>query len=76
MRWIRKSTALELVSGGADGQVIVWSLNNDLYKPAVLEGHTDTVNIVDALYINDLTIVLSASMDSTVKLWIRKCNDH
>lgn len=75
VRWIRgRNLETELVSGSADGKAIVWSLKGDTYVPFVLAGHEDNVNFVDALYKNDLTVVVTASMDSTIKIWTSRIN--
>lgn len=58
------------MSGSSDGNVVVWNLR-DAVKPIVLTGHNGNVNIVDGLYDRTLTIIVSASVDSTVKIWNR-----
>lgn len=73
MRWIKgKGPETELVSGSSDGLAIVWSLQNEKYVPHVLKGHENDVTYVDGLYKNDVTVVITASMDSTIKIWFRK----
>ena len=61
----------QLVSGSDDGSVIFWNLNGDdpsltgtCYK---LDGHKEAVTCVD--YSSDGAFFLSASKDTTVKLW-------
>lgn len=61
----------QLVSGSDDGSVIFWNLNGDdpsltgtCYK---LDGHKEAVTCVD--YSSDGSFFLSASKDTTVKLW-------
>lgn len=47
----------------------------------VLDGHTNNICVVDAMYYADrkssnklLTLMASASVDSTVRIWTRQCD--
>lgn len=74
VKWIEKeseSSETELISGGNDGNVIYWNAG-DPEKPIVLPGHTGSVTAVDCIYINGNLTVVSASGDSTIKIWERK----
>ncbi|KAK5645145.1 hypothetical protein RI129_006445 [Pyrocoelia pectoralis] len=65
----------EIVSGSSDGTAIVWSLKDNDYVSFVLRGHDSNINIVDGLYKDDerkVTVVATASLDSTVKVWTRQ----
>jgi WD40 repeat protein len=43
------------------------------YEPIdILNGHTDSVFVCDAIYDQESTIVCSSSADSSVKLWYRE----
>lgn len=74
MRWIRGNdlnSETELVSGSADGDTIVWNLNNQSYT---LKGNSKNINIVDGLHSSEKqqnTIIVSVSLDSTIRIWFR-----
>lgn len=74
MRWLRGvDSETELVSGSSDGDAIIWNLRDGV-DPVVLRGHSGNVNIVDGLYCGrdqEHTVVVSASMDSSIKIWWR-----
>lgn len=77
MKWLSAKDSTyetEVISGSTDSLVIVWTLKNGFYEPEILKGHESNVNIVDGLYKqhdkND-AVVVSASMDCTVKVWYR-----
>lgn len=87
VRWIRRnlleSRSLlgnrdEFVSGSKDKTLAVWRKSNDAYECIqVLEGHKASVNVIDAVYVEDagsgelVTYIVSASVDSTVRVWKR-----
>lgn len=77
VRWITGCEyETELVSGSSDGTAIVWTYSEDKkqYLPNFLKGHNLNVNIVDGIYKNKDTksvIVVTASVDSTVRIWCR-----
>ncbi|KAF5281600.1 hypothetical protein FQR65_LT02920 [Abscondita terminalis] len=75
VKWISGcSYEKELVSGSSDETTVVWTLIGRNYAPFVLKGHEGNVNIVDGLYKNaekGFAIVVSASLDSSIKLWAR-----
>lgn len=61
------------MSGSSDGDAIVWNLRDGV-EPVVLKGHSGNVNIVDGVYASDNqhdTFVVTASLDSTIKIWYR-----
>ncbi|XP_050302290.1 elongator complex protein 2 [Anthonomus grandis grandis] len=78
VRWIRGVTneEQEIISGSADGSLIVWSLVEGTYRPSYLR-HNDFnknlgVNIVDGYYFNGSTFVVCAATDSsTLRIWKR-----
>nr|CAD7425463.1 unnamed protein product [Timema monikensis] len=79
VKWIRhadKSPETELVSASSDGTAVVWS-KDDVggYLPStVLQGHESAVTLADGRYVNDgqgPLIVVTASVDSTVRIWRR-----
>nr|CAD7202569.1 unnamed protein product [Timema douglasi] len=79
VKWVRhadKSPETELVSASSDGTAVVWS-KDDVggYSPsAVLQGHESTVTLADGRYVNSgrgPLIVVTASVDSTVRIWRR-----
>ncbi|XP_056376891.1 elongator complex protein 2 isoform X2 [Hyla sarda] len=79
VHWIQQpdcSAETELVSGGSDKKVIIWKTSNSqLVHSEVLDGHTEAVCAVYAVYRtsnyeHDL-LVASAASDCTVKIWIR-----
>ncbi|KAM5222241.1 elongator complex protein 2 isoform 4-T4 [Ctenodactylus gundi] len=82
VQWICKqdgSPSTELVSGGSDNQVIHWEIeNNQLLKALSLQGHAGPVYAVHAIYQRGSagaalhSLVVSASSDSTVRLWSKK----
>ncbi|XP_076991723.1 elongator complex protein 2 isoform X2 [Tamandua tetradactyla] len=82
LQWICKqdgSSSTELVSGGSDNQVIHWEIeNNQLLKAIHLQGHEGPVYAVCAVYqrrASDVplyTLIVSASSDSTVRIWSKK----
>lgn len=77
VKWIfgcdlKKET--EIVSCGADHQILVWTLEDDDYNFTILEGHTENVNIVDGYYkehSKKFAVVTSVGMDNTVRIWVR-----
>ncbi|XP_053323671.1 elongator complex protein 2 isoform X2 [Spea bombifrons] len=77
--WIQKHdcrSETELVSGGSDKQVIIWTIK-DYQKPysVKLEGHNDAVCAVHALYTEngceDSLLIASTASDCTVRIWSR-----
>ncbi|XP_059152912.1 elongator complex protein 2-like [Physella acuta] len=83
--WISNgsSNEAEFVSGSTDHTIKLWSLHQESKGALVtLTGHEDSVTCVSSLYIegqdkNDppTTLVVSASVDSTVRIWVRKDSD-
>lgn len=61
----------EIVSCANDGNVIYWNTTNP-ESPVVLKGHTGSVTSVDALYVDTVLTVVSASGDSKINIWERK----
>ncbi|XP_073188570.1 elongator complex protein 2 isoform X3 [Lepidochelys kempii] len=82
VQWIHNqdgSAETELISGGSDKQLIVWETqNNELVKCIHLEGHTEAVCAVDAVYQTDESktelnlLIASAASDSTVRIWSKR----
>ncbi|XP_019395716.1 PREDICTED: elongator complex protein 2 [Crocodylus porosus] len=78
VQWIRRrdgTAETELISGGTDKRLIVWEIQNiQLVKCIHLEGHTDAVCAVDAVYQTDELnlLIASAASDSTVRIWTKK----
>lgn len=73
VKWIvdsPKGEHSELVSCGNDGRVLVWNVAGQTFNS--LEGHSGSVTCVDSSYIDGVLTVVSASVDSTVKIWQRK----
>lgn len=76
MKWLNGKDSTyetELISGSTDSLVIVWTLKNGSYKQVTLN-HESNVNIVDGLYKQhdkSGAVIVSASMDCTVKIWYR-----
>ncbi|XP_069814255.1 elongator complex protein 2 isoform X2 [Dendropsophus ebraccatus] len=79
VQWIQQPDCraeTELVSGGSDKKVIVWKTNDyQLVHREVLEGHTEAVCAVHAVYRtahseHDL-LVASAASDCSVRIWLR-----
>ncbi|NXA55689.1 ELP2 protein, partial [Nothocercus julius] len=83
--WVRRPSGAaetELISGGSDKQLILWewngmgAWNNQLVRSIPLEGHTEAVCAVDAVYQSDESdshlLVASAASDSTVRIWSRR----
>ncbi|XP_071484227.1 elongator complex protein 2-like [Diadema antillarum] len=69
----------ELVSGSTDGAIILWGGEGNKFSSlASLSGHTGSVIALDAGYVasgknshSRRTLVVSASTDSTVRIWKR-----
>ncbi|XP_073486934.1 elongator complex protein 2 [Aquarana catesbeiana] len=79
VQWIQKSDCsaeTELASGGSDKKVIIWKTKEfQCVHKDVLEGHTEAVCAVHAVYrpaeSGDDLLVASAASDSTVRIWMR-----
>ncbi|WAQ93914.1 ELP2-like protein [Mya arenaria] len=77
------SAETEMISGGVDKTVIVWQAQDDSYTmKQKLTGHNGPITTLDAAYIlpeNEesnqgeqlCTVIVSASVDSSVKIWRR-----
>ncbi|XP_066479566.1 elongator complex protein 2 isoform X2 [Tiliqua scincoides] len=82
VQWIPKndgSYETELLSGGSDKCLILWETQNgELVNCIRLEGHTEAVCALDAVYLtNESTsesslLVASAASDSTVRIWSKQ----
>jgi WD40 repeat protein len=59
-----------LASGGKEGEVLLWDLDQPDVKPIVLEGHTQTVKIL--AFSPDQKWLASGSADKTIRLSIFK----
>lgn len=56
----------------------MWSYNDGNYIPCVLKGHEDTINRVDGVYklgYLKYTVIATASLDCTVRIWTRITNN-
>ncbi|CAL1525971.1 unnamed protein product [Lymnaea stagnalis] len=87
--WIKNGTEgeSELVSGSTDSTINIWSYDSEakLNQPVcTLKGHEGSVTCVSALYIPQdggpsstagETLIVSASTDSTVRIWSRYNSD-
>ncbi|KAM5158488.1 elongator complex protein 2 isoform 2-T2 [Mantella aurantiaca] len=79
VQWIQKpdcSAETELASGGSDKKVIIWKTKDfQCIDKDVLEGHTEAVCAVHAVYSpaesEDDLLVASAASDSSVRIWLR-----
>ncbi|XP_052803085.1 elongator complex protein 2-like [Mya arenaria] len=86
VKWISKykqGAETEMISGGVDKTVIVWQAQDDSYTmKQKLTGHNGPITTLDAAYIlpeNEesnqgeqlCTVIVSASVDSSVKIWRR-----
>lgn len=69
VKWINPE---ELVSCGNDNQVLVWNVAAGGETFTSLEGHSGSVTCVDSLHHDNVLTVVSASGDSTIKIWQRK----
>ncbi|XP_044731551.1 probable elongator complex protein 2 [Chrysoperla carnea] len=72
--WIRKceedNGPLDILSGSTDKTAILWRNIDGKYIPHVLAGHENGVTVVHGIYVNDVLYLVTASIDSTVKVWI------
>ncbi|KAG8572028.1 hypothetical protein GDO81_011889 [Engystomops pustulosus] len=79
VHWIEKpdcSAETELVSGGSDKKLIIWkTIENQLVHSEIVDGHTEAICAVHAVYIPSDSeynlIVASSSSDGLVKIWLR-----
>jgi WD40 repeat protein len=73
------------VSASSDCTAIVWTRINDynFFPTSVLKGHESAVTVADGIYVSDrnvgptkqTAIIATASVDSSVKVWIRHENE-
>ncbi|PNF19334.1 putative elongator complex protein 2 [Cryptotermes secundus] len=88
VRWIRHKNGLpetEFVSASSDCTAIVWTRINDysFFPTSILKGHEGTVTVADGIYVADrnvdsakqTAIIATASVDSSVKVWMRHENE-
>lgn len=91
VRWLKTFTETvenQIISASADGTAIIWSWSdesNSWLPESTLIGHKNIVNVADGLvkikpkkkYVRNETplMTVTASVDSTVKVWSRQ-NDH
>lgn len=68
VKWIN---TLEFISGADDGCVIHWKINLKDYSHTslILKQHEQGVTFADGIYLNNILSLVSASCDSTVKIW-------
>lgn len=64
----------QFISGADDTNCIIYSVS-DIFSPVaeittqILSGHTAGVKAIDAKYVNDQLLVVTASADETLKIW-------
>ncbi|KAK2162431.1 hypothetical protein LSH36_99g08077 [Paralvinella palmiformis] len=90
VQWIRRQSQdgeIELISSSTDKTVIVWRKENHTFQSvAHLVGHTSTVTLARGFYLKDLdavadsnclpcTLIATASVDSTVRIWKRVADE-
>ncbi|XP_051825717.1 elongator complex protein 2 isoform X2 [Antechinus flavipes] len=79
VQWIKNqdnSVAIELISGGADNQMILWEIqDNKLTAITYFRGHEGAICAVAAIYLDRISamelnpLIVSAASDSTVRVW-------
>ncbi|XP_034242074.1 probable elongator complex protein 2 [Thrips palmi] len=74
---------IEIVSASSDKSGVVWSKDDtgNFMPSALLIGHSDVVTQIDSIYLDDkincpALLVVTASADSTVKLWLRNTGSN
>ncbi|XP_067323656.1 elongator complex protein 2 [Anolis sagrei] len=82
VQWIQRhdgSFPRELISGASDKHLIIWETQNEkLVKCTHLEGHTEAVCALDAVYMTNgstaelALLIASAASDSTVRIWSKQ----
>jgi WD40 repeat protein len=75
----------EFVSASSDCSAIIWTRTYGCnFSPtSILKGHQNTVAVADGIYVSSrnagsakqAAIIATASVDSTVKIWIRHENE-
>ncbi|KAK7867755.1 hypothetical protein R5R35_002257 [Gryllus longicercus] len=87
VRWIRKydgSAETEFISCSCDRTAVIWTQNAncDFIPTAVLEGHEDSITVVDGIYMSSCVddrmttprqlLAVTGSIDSNIKVWMRE----
>ena len=85
VRWIRRKGGLpetEFLSGSSDFTAAVWTRTDgyNFSATSVLKGHHGAVTAADGIYvpstnlgsIKQAAIIATASVDSSVKVWLRQ----
>lgn len=68
VKWVNKDeTQIGLISGADDNLCIF--LNTENLAKITLLGHKDSVTAVDSIWTNGYLLVVTASADSTIRLW-------
>lgn len=88
VRWIRHKDRFpetEFVSASSDCTAVIWTRTYGCnFSPtSILKGHQNTVTVADGIYVSSrnvdstkqAAIIATASVDSTVKIWIRHENE-
>ncbi|XP_069675648.1 elongator complex protein 2 [Periplaneta americana] len=88
VRWIKHndgSPETELVSVSSDCTAVVWTRTEscNFLATSILKGHKNIVTVADGIYLprghvgsgKQAVLVATASVDSTVKIWIRRENE-
>ncbi|GFG28391.1 hypothetical protein Cfor_06228 [Coptotermes formosanus] len=84
VRWIRRKGGLpehEFVSASSDCTAVVWTRTsgNNFSATSILKGHENAVTVADGIYVpsrnlgssKQAAIIATASVDSSVKVWMR-----
>jgi len=77
LRWIYNKAERVLISGSSDGNILCWSVHEEDGKLSLLSSnmkHAGAISSIDGVVVgtdqaNDMSLVLSSSGDSTVKVW-------
>jgi len=88
VRWIRHKDGLpetEFVSASSDCTAVVWTRTDgyNFLPTSILKGHQNAVTVADGIYVSSRTVgsvkqaavIATASVDSSVKIWIHHENE-
>lgn len=56
-----------LISGGRDAQLMVWDVENDYERVECIPAHLFAINHI--IYVPEFELLVSCSMDKSIKLW-------
>lgn len=68
VRWVNST----LVSASTDGTAIIWVSKNHKWQALATLDVKNSVTLVDGIYINGTLLVVTASIDSGIKVWMEK----